>query len=95
MSKQIFSALGFLHMHSAPQRDDYVKIVYENIAKINHPNFERYNASESERMAYFAEYDYLSILHYDRLAFSQNNWNTILTLVSRVRWKLNYLLIFI
>lgn len=38
-------AVGFFHMQSATERDDYVRIVWENIQAGTERNFDKYNAS--------------------------------------------------
>jgi len=58
-------ALGMAHEQSRPDRDKHVKIHWENIASGKEHNF------EVEDKAYTgADYDMLSIMHYDRYAFS-------------------------
>lgn len=83
---ELLHTLGFLHMHvserksckrqsvftkfylqTAPQRDDYVKIVYSNIDPRATRNFEKYTAYVS---MFNTQYDYRSIMHYRREAFS-------------------------
>lgn len=41
-----FTALGFYHMQNAFDRDDYVKIQWENIEKKKKHNFKKYSSSE-------------------------------------------------
>lgn len=73
-------ALGFHHMQSAFDRDEYVKIVWENIQKGTEENFEKY---PSTVVSHFEEkYDYSSVMHYGATAFSTNGEPTIVPLVS-------------
>lgn len=42
---EFLHALGFYHMQSASERDDYVEIVWENIQSGTEGNFAKYNDS--------------------------------------------------
>lgn len=54
------------YLQTAPQRDDYVKIVYGNVEPQALKNFEKYTAYVS---MFNTQYDYRSIMHYRREAF--------------------------
>lgn len=64
---ELLHALGFLHMHTATQRDDFVKINYDNIQPRAVKNFEKYTAHVS---MFNTQYDYRSIMHYSKWAFA-------------------------
>ncbi|CAH2325876.1 astacin-like metalloendopeptidase [Pelobates cultripes] len=58
--------LGFVHEHTRSDRDSYVDIVWANIANGHASNFE----SEPNTNNLFSPYDYTSVMHYGRYAFS-------------------------
>ncbi|XP_045456251.1 astacin-like metalloprotease toxin 5 [Melitaea cinxia] len=67
--------LGFLHMHSTHDRDEYVDIVEENIRAGTEHNFNIYGPDQVTNLG--IEYDYVSCLHYSAFAFSVNGNATI------------------
>ncbi|KAL4706833.1 hypothetical protein ACJJTC_010067 [Scirpophaga incertulas] len=72
---ELLHTLGFYHMQSSPDRDDYVKIVWENVVRPARHNFRKYNAFAVSDFG--VGYDYDSVLHYSRRAFSSNGKDTI------------------
>lgn len=72
---EFLHAAGFFHQQSAANRDDYVKIIWENISEGHESNFFKYD--ESEVTDYGIAYDYESIMHYSGKAFSKNGNSTI------------------
>lgn len=80
---EIMHALGFYHQQSAADRDDYVKIIWDNITPGREHNFRKY---DKERVTDFnVTYDYGSVMHYSGKAFSKNGELTIEPLVSHVK----------
>ncbi|EDW64333.1 seminal metalloprotease 1 [Drosophila virilis] len=75
---ELLHTLGFHHQQSSADRDDYVKIVEENITEGKEHNFKKYEADRVEN--FDAPYDYGSILHYSSKAFSKNGEETIIAL---------------
>ncbi|XP_031629485.1 zinc metalloproteinase nas-13-like [Contarinia nasturtii] len=74
---EILHALGFLHMQSAYDRDDYIEIIWDNMMPGLEAQFEK---SGSNIISHFAGgYDYKSIMHYGGAAFSKNGKLTIKT----------------
>ncbi|CRK90533.1 CLUMA_CG004237, isoform A [Clunio marinus] len=72
---ELLHALGFYHMQNAYDRDDYIKINFDNIEKGFESNFARYRNSE---VSYFdTGYDYGSVMHYSPYGFSKNGLKTI------------------
>lgn len=65
------SALGFHHMQSSPDRDEYVKINWQNIKQNKTHNFRKYSSSSVTNFNF--SYDYRSIMHYHQYAFSIND----------------------
>ncbi|CAB3237161.1 unnamed protein product [Arctia plantaginis] len=72
---ELLHSLGFYHMQSSPDRDDYVDIVWDNILKSSRHNFRKYNTFTVTDFG--VGYDYDSVLHYSRNAFSINGKATI------------------
>jgi len=75
IAHEIGHALGFWHEQSRADRDDYVTIVYENIRYGTRSNFKKYGSSKVDSLN--EPYDYGSIMHYSRKAFSKNGKETI------------------
>ncbi|CAB3982540.1 zinc metallo ase nas-15-like, partial [Paramuricea clavata] len=72
---EIGHALGFWHEQSRPDRDEYVTIMWDNIPSGNRLNFKKYTKTQIDSLN--IPYDYASIMHYGRRAFSNNGKNTI------------------
>lgn len=66
---------------SASNRDDFIKIHWENIRSGRNHNFKKYD--ESTVTNFDVAYDYDSVMHYSSKAFSKNGKITIEPLVSR------------
>ncbi|GJQ74579.1 hypothetical protein Trydic_g21440 [Trypoxylus dichotomus] len=72
---EFLHAAGFYHEQSSTERDEYVRIMWENITPGTEHNFDKY---ESDIITNFGEpYDYQSVMHYDAWAFSSNGEPTI------------------
>lgn len=72
---EFIHALGFYHMQSTYNRDDYVEIKYENITPGKENNFNKYNGDTVSD--FDIEYDYGSVMHYSSMGFSKNGEPTI------------------
>jgi len=73
---EFLHTLGFYHMQSATERDDFVRIAWENIQAGTENNFNTYGA---ERISNFGElYDVTSVMHYSAWGFSKNGFATII-----------------
>lgn len=70
---EIGHALGLWHEQSRSDRDQYVRILWENIAESHKFNFNKFDAAGKTQ----GEYDYHSIMHYEADAFSKNGQPTI------------------
>lgn len=69
-------ALGFRHMQERHDRDDHVRIVWENIAPHHH---EIFNIGSNFWYDDFdTPYDFLSVMHYTRNTFSMNGLDTVI-----------------
>lgn len=71
---ELFHALGMRHEQSRSDRDQHVRIFWDNIIPEKKHNFRRI---ASGRMS---DYDYKSIMHYGSYSFSKNGQPTILTI---------------
>nr|XP_022903710.1 zinc metalloproteinase nas-4-like [Onthophagus taurus] len=72
---ELLHTAGFLHEQSRTDRDDYVKINWENIQDGVQDNFKKYN--DSVINSFGIGYDYESVMHYSQYAFSKNGRTTI------------------
>lgn len=72
IAHEIGHALGACHEHSRSDRDAYVEILWENIAEGEDHNFEFLFESVND-----GSYDFDSLMHYGRDAFSNGGGNTI------------------
>ncbi|UJR20171.1 hypothetical protein I4U23_023303 [Adineta vaga] len=79
---ELLHTLGFYHEQSRPDRDNYVRVLYENIPIDNQHNFEKYDDTFVDTLN--TSYDYSSIMHYRKDAFSSNGLPTIEPLQSNV-----------
>merc|ERR1712098_269407 len=70
---ELMHALGFYHEQSRSDRDDYVKIHWDNMEKEGHFNFRIGNPIND----YGTPYDYCSIMHYGQRDVSRNGKSTI------------------
>lgn len=80
IAHEIGHAVGFQHEQNRPDRDQFVRILKENIPDDLFYNFEKY--PESSVNTYNVPYDYGSVMHYGGRAFSINGQLTIETLDS-------------
>ncbi|XP_030626609.1 meprin A subunit beta, partial [Chanos chanos] len=74
---EFLHALGFWHEQSRADRDDYVKIVWDNITPGKEHNFNMYDDTLSSSLG--VSYDYGSVMHYSKTAFRDGSDSTIVT----------------
>ena len=80
VAHELGHALGLWHEQSRTDRDQYIKILWENIDEDYRYNFNQHiNDGED-----FGNYDYQSIMHYTAYAFSKNGQPTIIPLEENV-----------
>ena len=72
---EILHALGFAHQQSYPNRDQFVRILTQNIQDTALFNFEKRESNIID--TFNLPYDYKSIMHYESRTFSKNGGNTI------------------
>lgn len=70
---EMMHALGFWHEQSRSDRDDYIKINYENVAEDYKSQFNKREGLDN----FEQRYDYDSVMHYYSTAFSINGNPTI------------------
>jgi len=72
---EFLHAVGFYHMQSATERDDFVTIMWDHIQSGTEGNFNTYPA---DRISNFGvDYDPTSVMHYSAYGFSRNGFATI------------------
>uniref|UniRef100_A0A4W6C312 Metalloendopeptidase n=1 Tax=Lates calcarifer TaxID=8187 RepID=A0A4W6C312_LATCA len=64
---ELLHALGFYHEHTRSDRDKYVRINWENVPAANAHNFQKMDTNNLN-----TPYDYSSVMHYGRTAFSSS-----------------------
>ncbi|XP_037836241.1 meprin A subunit beta-like [Kryptolebias marmoratus] len=74
---EILHALGFYHEQSRYDRSDHIKIVWDNIKEGWEYNFRKVGHENST--THETSYDYLSVMHYYKSAFTNGNGSTIIT----------------
>ncbi|XP_059388459.1 low choriolytic enzyme-like [Carassius carassius] len=70
---ELLHALGFHHEQNRSDRDKHIKILFKNIEPEEEYNFEK---TETNNLG--TPYDYDSVMHYTRDAFSKNNEPTMI-----------------
>ncbi|XP_041845375.1 high choriolytic enzyme 1-like isoform X2 [Melanotaenia boesemani] len=69
---EVLHALGFHHEQVRSDRDQYIQILPQNIEPGQEPNFEKVKTNNLR-----TPYDFNSVMHYDKYAFSKNGQPTI------------------
>ncbi|XP_020510137.2 high choriolytic enzyme 1 [Labrus bergylta] len=70
---ELLHALGFDHEQTRSDRDEHVRILLENVEPGTEGNFRRIRTNNLN-----TPYDYNSVMHYSRFAFSRNGRPTII-----------------
>ncbi|KXJ22470.1 Blastula protease 10 [Exaiptasia diaphana] len=76
MVHELGHAIGFWHEQSRPDRDSYIRVLWENVDDSMKYNFDKRKWG-TEVIDYNVPYDYSSIMHYPWTAFSKNGKETI------------------
>ncbi|XP_051959958.1 hatching enzyme 1.2-like [Xyrauchen texanus] len=71
---ELLHSLGFYHEHTRSDRDQYVRINWENIAPASVSNFELKDTNNLN-----TTYDYTSIMHYGRTSFTIQSGKATIT----------------
>ncbi|XP_022604910.1 high choriolytic enzyme 1-like [Seriola dumerili] len=69
---EVLHALGFHHEHVRSDRDQHVRIHFENIQEGKESNFQKVQTNNLN-----TPYDFESVMHYSKFAFSKNGQPTI------------------
>ncbi|XP_065061722.1 MAM and LDL-receptor class A domain-containing protein 1-like isoform X22 [Rhopilema esculentum] len=72
---ELMHAAGFYHEQSRYDRDDFIEILWENIQDKREGNFAKQTAEAVQ--VFQTAYDFDSVMHYGKTAFSKNGKNTI------------------
>ncbi|KAK2842718.1 hypothetical protein Q5P01_012918 [Channa striata] len=72
---EVLHALGFHHEQKRSDRDQYIRIVLENVIPGKEHNFDKVSTLNQE-----TTYDYASVMHYSKYAFSKNNQPTLVAI---------------
>lgn len=83
IAHEIGHLLGLWHEHSHPERDEFIIIKEDNIAREYLPQF----ILKSKNEVQMNEYDFNSIMHYGRSAFSKNNNPNLITIQVKDKYK--------
>ncbi|KAL4224243.1 hypothetical protein ACF0H5_017696 [Mactra antiquata] len=73
---EMMHALGFWHEQSRPDRDSWVHIITTNIQSGKEYNFDKLDPNQVDTLG--VQYDYTSVMHYSKYAFSKNGNPTIM-----------------
>ncbi|KAE8296704.1 Low choriolytic enzyme [Larimichthys crocea] len=73
---ELLHALGFTHEQCRSDRDLHIQVLLQNIIK-----GEEYNFNKIDTLNQGTPYDYDSVMHYGRLAFSKDNYNPTMVAV--------------
>lgn len=76
--------IGLHHEQCRPDRDNYVKVVYENVPAVRKFNFDKVMGTSN----YGIPYDYCSIMHYGNMAYSPDNKYTVLTVDPEFQFRI-------
>ena len=79
---EIGHAVGFYHEHNRPDRDEHIEVRYKNVLSGLQRAFDKVEPGTTNLLGY--GYDYASIMHYSRDAFSSNNLDTIVAKDPRI-----------
>lgn len=72
---ELIHALGYDHMHSHYDRNNYIDIKWKNIQPDAISNFDRVDPKKFSNFG--TKYDLYSVMHYDKTSFSKNGQDTI------------------
>ncbi|XP_046552792.1 zinc metalloproteinase nas-1-like [Haliotis rubra] len=79
MTHELGHVIGLIHEHQRPDRDGYIIVATENVGVGRMKNYRKFDTS---RISLFGvDYDYTSIMHYGKTAFSKDDVST--TMVTR------------
>ncbi len=68
---EVGHAIGFWHEQSRPDRDQYIDIIWNNIENDISSRYQFKQRTHQEVNSRGSEYDYDSIMHYEKTAFGK------------------------
>ncbi|GFQ66932.1 zinc metalloproteinase nas-13 [Trichonephila clavata] len=68
---ELMHVLGFVHEQNRPDRDEFIRVVWDNIQEGAKKNFQKFSPDVVTTLG--SEYDYNSLMHYDANAFAINS----------------------
>ncbi|UJR30378.1 hypothetical protein I4U23_017913 [Adineta vaga] len=75
---ELIHALGFFHEQSRPDRDNYVRVIWDTIIPGMQSNFDKYTDAYVDTL--YTPYDYQSLMHYGKNFFTINGSDTLVPL---------------
>ncbi len=75
ITHEIGHALGLIHEHQRPDRDQYLDVFPDNIE--NTAGLNRWTNFDKQGAQMLTPYDFMSIMHYSKDAFSKNRQDTM------------------
>ena len=73
---EFLHAIGFFHMQSSTDREDYVRIAWDHIEEGYAHNFNAYGSDEVT--SFGLKYDVQSIMHYSAYSFTKDGYATLI-----------------
>nr|KAG5686198.1 hypothetical protein BaRGS_008700 [Batillaria attramentaria] len=70
---EIGHAIGLVHEHQLPDRDQYIYIIYDNVAPSMRRWFNKYDTTDVNQ--YGVPFEYSSVMHYGVTAFSKDGYS--------------------
>ncbi|XP_065188144.1 uncharacterized protein LOC135818865 [Sycon ciliatum] len=77
MVHQLLHLAGLYHMHQRSDRDQYVRIFWQNILPVGMQYFSKYSTPEPGSIPDNMRYDYGSIMHYGKSTYGTNQTHAI------------------
>jgi hypothetical protein len=79
---ELLHAAGFEHEHCRIDRDNYINIVWNNVDSVWNYAFDKISATQASTLG--LPYDFYSVMHYRKDAFTKNGLDTVTSKVSGV-----------
>ncbi|XP_067670137.1 zinc metalloproteinase nas-36-like [Haliotis asinina] len=74
MTHELGHVIGLIHEHQRPDRDNYITVASENVGVGRMKNYRKFDINRIR--LYGVNYDYTSIMHYGKTAFSKDDYST-------------------
>ncbi|KAG8174338.1 hypothetical protein JTE90_024494 [Oedothorax gibbosus] len=86
---ELLHAIGFQHEQQRPDRNRYIKVLFENIERQHRDQYTQRLARDFVWKVRDFDFDFSSIMMYDQRTFSQNGEPTMIRLDGR-QWRSNH-----